>query len=549
MSQVKQAVILAAGERKAFDLPVGFLELEEATIIERIISILNGNGIDKITITTGYKKEFYEELAKKRNVNLVYCDKYKWTGTMYSLALAADYIDGDFLLIESDMVFEERAISTLLNHPNRNCMLITSESGSGDEVLVEIRDNYIHRISKDIHQLNKIDGEFIGLSKVSLDAYRELLEDFKYNKNPYLYYEYSLLNIINKHNIGYEKIDDLIWSELDSIEHYNNLRYLIYPKLKRKEMEVKEKHVKELLSDVLSIESQAITRIEKLGGLTNNNYKFRFNDKDYVARVPGFGTEKTIDRLNEKINSSIAYKLGLDSKSIYFNEFTGFKIAELIKQAETLNPTTAKREDNMELIAGVLKTLHTSREVFHEDFDPFVATVYYENVLLEANGKLFADYHEKKELFMLLKEELDQLGLNIVPGHLDALPENFIKSGDNKLYLIDWEYSGNYDSLWDVAAVSLECSYSEDEEELFFKKYFGANPTEVEQRKLDIHKIMQDMFWSMWSAAKVALGDPYLADYSLDRYNRGKANLAKYIENESLSQHALTNDLNKFMNG
>jgi thiamine kinase-like enzyme/choline kinase len=535
LSQIKQAVILAAGERKEFDMPVGFLELEDSTIIERIITILNGNGIDNIIITTGYKKEYYEELAKKRNVSLVYCDKYKWTGTMHSLALASEYIEGDFLLIESDMVFEERAISYLMNHPNRNCMLITSESGSGDEALVEIRENYIHRISKDIHQLNKIDGEFIGLSKISLEAYREMIEDFKFNKNPYLYYEYSLLNIINKHNIGYEKIDDLIWSEIDTKEHYSNLRYLVYPKLKRKEMEVKKNYVKHLLSEILEVEPDSITKIEKLGGLTNNNYKVRINEKDFVARVPGFGTEKTINRLNEKINSSIAYKIGLDSKSIYFNEFTGLKIAKFIENAETLNPTTAKREDNMELIADVLKALHNSSERFHEDFDPFKGTLYYEKVLLEANGKLFEDYMELKELFMPLQDELTHLGIRNVPGHLDALPENFIKSGENKLYLIDWEYSGNYDYLWDVAAVSLECGYTENEEELFFKKYFGSNPTEQERKKIEIHKIMQDMFWSLWSAAKVALGDPYLADYSLDRYNRGRTNLYKYTGEESRS--------------
>ena len=535
MSQVKQAVILAAGERKSFNIPVGFLEIEESTIIERIITILNANGIDNITITTGYKKEYYDELAKKRNINLAYCDKYKWTGTMNSLALAADYIDGDFLLIESDMVFEERAITYLLNHPNRNCMLITSESGSGDEALVEIRNDYIYRISKDIHQLNKIDGEFIGLSKISLEAYRQMIEDFKYNKNPYFYYEYSLLNIINKHNIGFEKVDDLVWSEIDTVEHYNTLKYMVYPKLKRKEMEVRKKYVQELLSEVLDIQPQFIRNIEKLGGLTNNNYKVKINEKDYVARVPGTGTEKTIDRLNEKINSSIAYKVGLDSRSIYFNEFTGLKIAEFIENAETLNPTTAKREDNMELIANVLKTLHTTEEKFHEDFDPFIGTEFYEKALLEANGKVYDDYLELKEIFMPLKDELNKLGIVNVPGHLDALPENFIKSGEDKLYLIDWEYSGNYDNLYDVAAVSLECSYTEDEEELFFKKYFGTNPTEQERRKIDIHKIMQDMYWSMWSAAKVAMGDPYLADYSLDRYNRGKANLSKFIKKMSVS--------------
>ncbi len=56
-----------------------------------------------------------------------------------------------------------------------------------------------------------------------------------------------------------------------------------------------------------------------------------------------------------------------------------------------------------------------------------------------------------------------------MPCHLDAWPENFVK-GMDKMYLIDWEYSANYDRLWDVVSISLECDYSPDEEELFFKK-------------------------------------------------------------------------------
>lgn len=530
MSEIRQAVILGAGERKCFDRPVGFLELEDSAIIERLITILNANGIEKITVITGFKKEYYEELSKKKSLSLVYNEKYKWTGTMHSLALAKEVVDGDFLLIESDMIFEERAISTILENENRNCMVVTSESGSGDEAFVEIRNNQIFRISKDIHQLNKVDGEFIGLSKISIEAYEKMLQDFEANKNPYLNYEYVLLNITNEFNIGYVKIDDLVWSELDNLEHYKNLRYTIYPKLQRKEMEIRKQYVNNLLCETLDMDPSRIGKIEKLGGLTNKNYKVVMDGKEYVARVPGNGTSKFIDRLNEKVNSAIAFELGIDSETIFFDENTGFKITKFIDEAETLNPATGKREDNMELMAGVLRTLHDSGRAFKDTFDPFKGTEFYEGALISANGKVFEDYYEMKEIFMPLEAVLEELGMDYAPSHLDTLPENFVKSGDSKMYLIDWEYSGNYDSLYDLAAVSLECSFSEDGEDLFLRKYFGKEPTEVERLKIHIHKIMQDMFWSMWAAAKAAKGDDYLFDYAFDRYNRGKGNIAKYLE-------------------
>lgn len=529
LKEIRQAVILGAGERKCFDRPVGFLEIKDDTIIERLITLLNTNGIEKITIVTGYKKEFYEELAKKKNLQLVYNEKYKWTGTMHSLALAEEYVDGDFLLIENDMIFEERAISNLLENENRNCMVVTSESGLGDEAFVEMRDNHIYRISKDIHQLNKIDGEFIGISKISLEAYKKMIGEFSSNKNPYLNYEYIMLNITNEYNIGYVKIDDLAWTEIDTEEHYKNLRYIVYPKIERKEMEIRKQYVGKLLSEVLNIDTVQIDKIEKIGGLTNKNYRVRIKGEDFVARIPGNGTGQFIDRINEKHNSTIAYKIGLDSEAIYFDENTGLKISKYIENAETLNSATGKREHNMELIAETLIKLHSCRDMFTNNFDPFDDTEFYENAVVNANGKLFDDYYEVKEKFMSLKGELVKLGIDYAPCHLDALPENFIKSGEDKIYLIDWEYSGNYDKLWDVATISVECEFSQDEEELFFKKYFGKESTTVERKKIKIHKIMQDMCWSMWSAAKVAKGDYYLEDYSADRYNRGKSNMVKYF--------------------
>ncbi|MDM0999038.1 LPS biosynthesis choline kinase, partial [Clostridium perfringens] len=73
-------------------------------------------------------------------------------------------IDDDFILVENDLVFESRAVEQIIKNDNRDCVLITNESGSGDEAFVEIRDGYLFKMSKDVHQFNKIDGEMIGIS-------------------------------------------------------------------------------------------------------------------------------------------------------------------------------------------------------------------------------------------------------------------------------------------------------------------------------------------------------------------------------------------------
>ena len=67
----------------------------------------------------------------------------------------------------------------------------------------------LFRISKDIHQLNRIDGEMIGLSRISLALYRKMLEYFSDNQNPMLNYEYVIENIGRIYQIRGIMIDDM----------------------------------------------------------------------------------------------------------------------------------------------------------------------------------------------------------------------------------------------------------------------------------------------------------------------------------------------------
>lgn len=523
--KVKQAVILAAGEKDIFKKPVSFLNLEDGRIIDRVINILTNNGIEKIIIVTGYKNEFFEEYKSNTSIFLVNNDRYKWTGTMYSLSLAKEYIDDDFLLIENDMVFEERAITELLNNVNGDCILITSESGSGDEALVEIRDGYIYKISKDIHQFNKIDGEMIGISKISYDMFNKMIKLFVENRNPYLNYEYALMDIGRDYKIRYIKLDSLVWTEIDNEEHYNRTVRYIYPKLKRKEQEVKMNLIKKMLCEELHIEESEIIDIDVVGGMTNKNFKVTLGEQDYILRIPGNGTEEMISRRSEKHNSMIANRLGLDTDIHHFNDKNGIKLSKFIENAETINPTTAKREDNMILIADVLKKLHTSDEKFNNTFDVFNKIEDYEVLLNKSKGQNYDDYFEVKEKVIRLKDLLEKIGIENKPCHNDTVPENFVRDNE-RLYLIDWEYSGMNDPMWDLAAHILECGFSQEDEELFLNTYFNGNIDEKYKTKILIFKICQDFLWSIWTNIKEAKGDDF-GSYGEKRYTRAKDNLLK----------------------
>lgn len=527
--QVKLAVILGAGKTADFDEPAGLLKIEDFTIIDRTINILKENGINKIVLVAGYKAEKYEEyFAKSKNIKIVKNDMYKWTGTMQSLALAKEYIDDDFLLIENDIIFEKRAIKELVESSEHDCILFTNESGSGDEAFVEIRDNCLFKMSKDIHQFNRIDGEMIGLTKISLKLYNMMLEEFKSNINPYLNYEYVLLDAARDYKIGYVKIDDLVWKDADKLSEYENIKNYVYPAIRRRELTYEIEGIKNIVAEAFDISKDKVTDVERAGGMTNKNYKVTADGKKYILRIAGTGTEGMINRNTEMINSKIASEKGYNVDVPYFNLETGVKISKFIENAETLTHRSIKKEENLTKVCSILRSLHESKDFdMKNEFNAFEELKKYENILREDQGEFFSDYFEVREKVMALEEKMQKCGRVYVPSHNDLVSENFVKDTDGRIYLIDWEYSGINDDMWDLAALSLENEFSDDDIELMFRLYFkGKEPDTNTRKRLIMNMILQDALWSVWTLIKEAEGDDF-GTYGIDRYNRAKKYLKK----------------------
>ncbi|MBC5628044.1 phosphotransferase [Clostridium sp. NSJ-6] len=522
--RVKQAVILAAG-RTIFDVPVGLLEVDNTLVIERHIKTLKECGINKIVIVTGYNSEAFEEKMKNESgIILVKNDKYKWTGTMKSLSMAKGHINDDFILIESDLILENIAIPQILNSINRDCVLITNESGSGDEAFVQLEDNCLFKMAKDVHQFNRIDGEMIGVTKISYKLFNMMLKEYERNINPYLNYEYMLLDMARNYKVHCLKIDDLLWGEIDNEKQYNYIKSYLYPRIKRKDLEFEKEAIKNIISSVLDIDKANINDVIPAGGMTNKNYKVIIKGESYILRVPGLGTEEMISRNNEMENSNLASLKGYNAETLYFNQDSGIKITKFIEGAETLTGASAKKEENMKLVTSILRELHNSDMNMVNIFNPFEELLKYEDILKGNTVKYYDEYKETRERVFCLDGLMKEYGSELVPSHNDTVPENFIKDVNGRLYLIDWEYSGLNDEMWDLAAHSIECNFTSDEEELFLNLYFNGNPDRESRLRILMNKICQDFLWAVWTLVKEAEGDDF-GSYGVDRFNRAKANL------------------------
>jgi len=282
-----------------------------------------------------------------------------------------------------------------------------------------------------------------------------------------------------------------------------------------------EKIIKEKISSLLSQEEEVLS-VEQLGGMTNQNYLAKTTNKQYIVKFFGKGTEKLINRQDEKYNLELLKDLDLDVKNYLFDIEAGIKVNEYIESAITLDSTSIKTK--FDKIAPILQTIHASGKELRGEFAPFEEIKKYESLIEEKIP--YANYEAVREEVLSLEKRLADLGVDRKSCHIDLVPENFIESPQGRLYLIDWEYSSMNDPMWDLAALFLESEFTRQEEEAFLSHY-ESEQTPVSREKIAIYKILQDAIWSLWTVYKEEQGADF-GDYGVNRYQRAVKGLSYY---------------------
>jgi len=238
---VKTAVIMAAGLGTRFGkmtetVPKGFIECGGISMVERSIQTLIACGIERIIIGTGYLKGKYEALKEVYpQIECVFSPRYAETNSMYTLWNCREVIgDDDFLLLESDLVFEKKAIMSLLECPEPDIMLITPVTKFQDQYYVEYDEG--HRLTRCSTVETELDvkGELVGIHKLSNKFYRTMCEDYakKVEEKPKLGYEYELLTmsqVIMK--VYVLRVEGLKWYEIDDVDDLTYAEQHILPYL------------------------------------------------------------------------------------------------------------------------------------------------------------------------------------------------------------------------------------------------------------------------------------------------------------------------------
>ena len=282
--------------------------------------------------------------------------------------------------------------------------------------------------------------------------------------------------------------------------------------------------IKELLLNVFN--SSEYSELERMGGLTNHSYKVTLmNGDDYVVRIPGEGTAAMINRNHEKCSTELACKIGIDAPLLYFGA-DGAKVTKYIYGAKTMSIQTMRNAENLKQAAKILHKLHSCAEDTGVPFEIFDMVSTYEQIIQNYGVPFYDDYDAIKAQIMTIKQRVDaQSEISKVPCHNDVLCENWVLDGYGKMFLIDWEYAGMNDGMWDLADLSIEAALSYEQDEYLLTSYFERVPTAAEKERFQANKLYLDLLWSLWGKTRVPFAGEEMELYALERYLRLKQKL------------------------
>lgn len=245
----------------------------------------------------------------------------------------------------------------------------------------------------------------------------------------------------------------------------------------------------------------------RLAGLTNVNHLVEHEGSKYVLRIPGAGTSEYIDRRTEEVAAKSAAAAGVNAEVVFFDVADGLMVTRFVDGAATMDAERFRDLDAVARAGRAFHDLHTKAAPFANDFDLFGMIDDYKRLLAEKGATLPDGYEELQATAEATRAALDAARRPLVPSHCDPLCENFLDTGD-RMYVIDYEYSGNNDPMWDLGDLSVEGGFGPEQDAALLRAYFGGEPPAHEVGRMVAYKAMCDLLWTLWGVIQHVNGNP-----------------------------------------
>jgi thiamine kinase-like enzyme len=234
---------------------------------------------------------------------------------------------------------------------------------------------------------------------------------------------------------------------------------------------------------------------ELSGGLTNRNVKITTPDAVYVARCCDMGSNFLgIDREREFFNTKAAAEAGVGAQVIDYRPDLGILLLSYL-DGQTLTNADFQRPEIIAKAAAAVRALHAGPR-FRGRFDMFERQPAYLKTALDNGFRLPGDYLDYADVFTEIGKVLTAADQTTVPCNNDLLAGNFIEDGD-KMWLIDYEYSGNNDPCFELGNTWAECRLSTEQLDEFVTAYHGRRLRHKIARA-HLQGIVGKYGWTLW---------------------------------------------------
>lgn len=259
------------------------------------------------------------------------------------------------------------------------------------------------------------------------------------------------------------------------------------------------------------------------GGLTNRNYRVTTDGgRSYVAR---FSSAKSgllaIDRAAEYRNSQLAAEAGVGPAVVGYAPDNGLLVVEWI-EGKTFADANLDDEAALTQVAQLCRRLHDGPR-FVGDFDMFGVQRHYLAIVRESGFRLPEDYESFAPAVREIEAVLRASSPGTVPCHNDLLAANIMDDGQ-RLWFIDYEYSGNNDPCFELGNIWSEAALPTDRLEQLVTAYYGA-PSPVQTARARLFALMSKYGWTLWASIQDAVSDVDFDfwDWGMAKYVRARA--------------------------
>lgn len=237
-------------------------------------------------------------------------------------------------------------------------------------------------------------------------------------------------------------------------------------------------------------------------------------------RIPGEGTSELINRQQEADVYHFIANQGICDEIVYMNAENGYKITEYIPNVRVCDYDST---EDLKKCMRKLRDFHNRKYKVKHDFDLFAQIDYYESLWREKS--VYRDYETTKANVLSLKQYIEAQNVEKILCHIDANHDNFLFSmdanGEERLYLIDWEYAGMQDAHVDIAMFCIYAMYEREQVDRLIDIYFENDCPKMIRRKIYAYIAVCGLLWSNWCEYKRQLGVEF-GEYSLKQYRYAK---------------------------